>query len=36
MKGGVIMENFPIAEVTTAIMALVGYLLGRITRKVNK
>ena len=36
MKGGVAMENFPISEITTAIMALVGYLLGRITKKITK
>jgi hypothetical protein len=36
MKGGVFMENFPISEVTTAIMALISFLLGRITKRIKK
>lgn len=36
MKGGVIMENFPVTEIATAVMALVSYLLGRLTKKVKK
>lgn len=30
------MENFPVTEIVTAIMALVSYMLGRITKKIEK
>jgi hypothetical protein len=36
MKGGVFMGEFPISEVTTAIMALVSYILGLLTKKKVK
>lgn len=31
-----IMENFPVQEVFTAVMAVVSYLLGLLTRGFNK
>ena len=30
------MDGFPITEITTAVMALVAYFLGRLTKRVNK
>lgn len=30
------MDNFPITEIATAVMALVSYLLGRLTKRVKK
>jgi hypothetical protein len=30
------MENFPVTEIATAVMAVVSYLLGRLTKRVKK
>ena len=30
------MDGFPVTEIVTAIMALVGYFLGRLTNRINK
>jgi len=36
LKGGVYMDNFPIQEIATAVMALISYILGRISKKIEK